>query len=738
MSTIYGFFVNNMWRDEKNGKSFFKLKTKYPLFMECMYISKEIKRNKATNEDEIWFTIIVDASNISIPTYTKGHPLKVEGSFTSKQEGLSWEFKANEVDESSNDEETTINYLNSERFPDITLEMAANIVARMGSDIHSYIRTNRTVVAELEEITGLEREICVDIVSTIDESLLEKEVYSVLAKANIPYPYCIKAVKIYGRKALEQIKKTPYKVGSKVGLSFLMCDKLAKSLGCNPFDSGRLKAACMDVMDMFATQGNIYTPLDTFKKAINKKLQNEVFTEKVTALNVVSMMNDSFAIERIDGVNCIYSKRLVEAEKRVARNIKRLSEGSVEPYENSLIEYASKACNMTYGKQQQAAFPTVLSKRGVKIITGGPGTGKTTTIKGILLAYQRMHPDHIIKLCAPTGRASQRMSESTGMTASTIHRLLDYRPYGDNISYKDANDPIQADLIVVDEMSMTDIVLFDIFLEAVKTGTTVILVGDIHQLESVGPGAVLHDLLKSEDTVIQKALLTEVFRQKGGSPIIDNAEKINNGTTTLTECEDFQIIRTKSEEESLEKIVELSKTFYKPDSPFETQILCPSRSGLAGIDNLNVVLHDQLNPEGKTLVYGKQKFRVNDKILMTKNNILIDYYNGDIGIVKEIKDDGMVVEIRDNDITLTRDMLDDIKLSYGMTIHKSQGSEFLNVIVVMPMEPKNMLVRNLFYTGVTRAKKRVFIVNEGSAMETAIKVDKSGSRRTLLSRLLPV
>ena len=326
------------------------------------------------------------------------------------------------------------------------------------------------------------------------------------------------------------------------------------------------------------------------------------------------------------------------------------------------------------------------------------------------------------------------MAESTGMEATTVHRLLDYRPYGDSSIHKDANDPIMADLIVVDEMSMMNIELFDIFLSAIKTGTTIIFVGDTHQLEAVGAGSILKDLLEIPETITQKCELTDVFRQKGGSPIIENSMRINRGETTLETRDDFQILHTKSEEESRDKVLEIMKGLYNPDDPFETQILCPSRKGEAGITNLNTLLQQEFNPGKKGLQYGSTKFRVGDKIMMTNNNYdsTCLFYNGDIGVIKEIHPNGMDVEIRGEILRIKRQMLNLVQLSYGMTIHKSQGSEFKNVVIVMPMEPKSMLVRNLLYTAVTRAKKRVIIINEGSALETSIKVDKSQSRRTTL------
>lgn len=242
----------------------------------------------------------------------------------------------------------------------------------------------------------------------------------------------------------------------------------------------------------------------------------------------------------------------------------------------------------------------------------------------------------------------------------------------------------------------------------------------------------------TSDLFIEKNRLTEVFRQKGGSPIIDNSQKINEGNIHLHECEDFQIIHTKCEEETLEQTKSLMQKLYNKDNPFETQILCPSRKGEAGIENCNTVLQDLLNPEKQSLTYGNTKFRVNDKIIMMKNNYSSQdgYFNGDIGIVKELGKGKMVADIRGEMVNLCRDALDDVQLAYRMTIHKSQGSEFKNAIVVMPSEPANMLVRNLLYTGVTRAKKRVFIINEGSAMECAIRTNTIGKRRTMFAEYL--
>lgn len=734
---LYGIFENNLWRDEKKGTSFFRMKTKQELFLKQMYQSTTVLRNPYTDEDETWYMVICDASDICCPSREKGSPIMISGEFLNTDStGQVWDFKVSSVKEATNDINISIEYLSSESFEDISEEDAIKIINALGPDIYDWVKKDN-IIDEIHRITDLEHDIVKRMIRTIERTSVERETFEFLSQFNIPYPYSVKAVKFYGNNALNKIKCRPYFTGEKLGLKFNQCDAIAKHCGFNSFSSGRIKMAARDVAKTFETAGNVYSLLSDFEIQVNKKLNNDSYSCIIPIENTLAIISDEFSTEIINGNVCIYRQALVEAEKRIATNIKRLCSVNVtEPYSPNLIAYASKACNMQYGNQQRQAFSTTLSRRGVKIITGGPGTGKTTTIKGMLLSYQKMHPDHTIRLAAPTGRAAQRMSESTGMPAITLHKLAEYVPYGDNITHKDANNPIIADLIVLDEMSMADIIIFDILLEAVKTGTSVWIVGDIHQLESVGPGAILHDLLLANEALIPRTMLTEVFRQKGGSPIIENAERINNGITDLEVVDDFQVITTNCADDSLDKIIEICKELYNPDNPFQTQVLCPARKGVTGIDNLNKELHDLLNYQEISLIYGNSQFRKHDKIIMKSNNYVAGYYNGDIGIVKKVQSGCIMVAIRDVEILLTRDMLDDIELAYAMTIHKSQGSEFENVIVVMPMDPQNMLVRNLLYTGITRAKVRVYIMNESSAMFTAIKVDKSGNRNTMLAQYL--
>lgn len=740
MNTMYGIFFENVWRDEKTGKSCFLFKTTTLLFDKNMYQREEIIRNSVTKEDEKWFTVFCNASDISVPARAKNTPIKITGNYDVTP-NMKWEFVAKDVTDATNDEAVTIQFLSHKPFDGLlTPEDVSNIVGKYGHDIFA-LAEGKEPEKKLMSVTSLDYKQAANVVSMINKSVLEKKLFDFLSQANIPYPYTLKLINKYGKTALPRMKKNPYQTGRDIGLNFRQCDTIARLDGHSPVSAERVRMAGEEVLKNNESSGHVYTYLDDFIRKITKKMEVEGFVFTLPVANIVTLLGEGFRYERMQGKQIIYRKALVDAEKRAAKNIMRLaSVTTAENYNDALIDYAEKACNIKYGKQQRAAFSNTLSKRGVKIVTGGPGTGKTTTIKGILLAYQRLNPEHVIRLAAPTGRAAQRMQESTGRNATTIHKLLDYRPYGENLSYKDANNPVNADLIIIDEVSMVDIELFDILLEAIKTGTTLILVGDIHQLESVGPGAILRDLLKTSESIIKKSLLTDVFRQKGDSPIIENAKRINEGNNDLWEGKGFQILNTKSSEESLEVVMNLSKKLYNEDDPFQTQILCPARSGLVGIDSINIKLHDLLNKEtadDKVLIYGSVRYRCNDKVILTRNNPNVGYYNGDIGVIREVKNGELVIDIRNEEILITKDNLDDLRLSYGMTIHKSQGSEFPNVIVVMPMEPKNMLVRNLFYTGVTRAKEKVFIINEATAMQTAIKVDKSLDRKTMLLSFMP-
>lgn len=736
-SVFYGIFLRYLWRNEKNGNCFFQISTKQQLLLKEQFSKKEVLRDSYSKKDISWYTLNCNAANFCVPFYEKKTPVRITGYFLNeKDNGYCWDFKITSIQEASQEETVAIEYLASDSFPNISYENAVTIVRYHGADVFSYNEI-KGIANQIQKETGLAANQIKNMLDIIGNTVQERTLYEKLAPLGIPYPFCVKAVNLYGVHAEKYLKRNPHAFGGKLGLSFPQCDAIAKSYGFSLNYSGRLRRAVFEALKGIANNGNVYASQNVFYRSFYRVLNTEYYDEyRPSAIDFFTYVKDILGLKKINNIEAFVNKKLINAEERIVHNILRLTsvKDLKQPWEESLISYAENVCQMNYGHQQRGAFPIMLRSRGLKVLIGGPGTGKTTTIKGIIYAYQKMFPDHKIRLCAPTGRAAQRMAESTEMEAVTVHRLLDYRPYGDTNIHKDANNPIQADLIVVDEMSMMDIELFDIFLSAIKTGATIIFVGDTNQLEAVGAGTILQDLLNMPESLIDKCELTEVYRQKGGSPIIENAIRVCCGKTQLINCEDFQIIHTKCEEETRDKVLSLLKELYNPEDPFETQVLCPARKGEAGITNLNQVLQKELNPGKKGMQYGRTLYRPNDKIMMTVNNYdpECNFYNGDIGVIKEITPGIVKVKIRNQLFQIKKSMLNDMDLAYGMTIHKSQGSEFTNVIVVMPMEPRSMLVKNLFYTAITRAKKKVYIINEGSAMETAIKTDRSSKRNTTL------
>jgi exodeoxyribonuclease V alpha subunit len=366
---------------------------------------------------------------------------------------------------------------------------------------------------------------------------------------------------------------------------------------------------------------------------------------------------------------------------------------------------------MNLGKDQEKALE-VLKDTGVKIITGGPGVGKTTTLKEIIRIYEAMYPDRKIRLAAPTGRAAQRMTESTEKEASTIHRLIEYKPFED---YETFAEEVEGDVFIIDEMSMTDVLLFSMLLQAIPSGALVLLVGDEDQLAAVGAGDVLHDLIRAG---LPTYRLREIFRQAGDNSIVVNYKKIHSGDWNLILDDRFRLLTFDTAEQMQEKTMEIVKEYQRNGTFGELQILSTVKKKYdCGTITMNNMIQSVVNGNEKGLIFGSYHYRVHDKVILMRNNYEKNYFNGDIGEIIEIHGDSVTVQIGEEEVTLEEEELEDLSLAYALTTHKAQGSEFPDVIVLLPTEPANMLQLRLFGTAISRAKRKVYVIAQTGAIE---------------------
>lgn len=537
-----------------------------------------------------------------------------------------------------------------------------------------------------------------------------------------------------GLSGINNLINSPYQICQKCGIPFLYADRIAADHGIKVYSRSRIKALGTEAVKRLFDEGHTYVTLGMCLDEINQIAS--AFNGIEIPKKLVS--TDMFKIKGIElvrshGVIKMFNKKRHILERNIAKQIKRLADSSEElGFQSKLIEAIAEETGMSYADQQRGAFKS-LHSTGLKVITGGPGTGKTTTLNGILKGYEKICPEKTIKCCAPTGRAAQRMSESTGREAVTVHRLTEYKVFGEeNSTSKNAEDPIDADCLVVDECSMLSIDLASVLLTAVKNGTLVLFMGDIDQLVSVGPGNVLKDIINSG--MVEVYQLTDVFRQLADSSIIPNAQKINAGDISLVEANDFHIMRFDDAISMKNACMDLFKKLWNPDDKFGIQFLSPTNKGVCGVTELNVAAQKYVN--GTSTNYfssGKRKFFCNDKVILTNNNYELGYYNGDCGIISSFERGvGIDVDVCGNLFNINRKNTKDISLAYDITIHKSQGSEYPVVIIPIAKNAPKMLVRNLLYTAVTRAKKEVFILTEQDAMEISILTESVDKRLTTL------
>ena len=565
---------------------------------------------------------------------------------------------------------------------------------------------------------------------------LENSIKSVTLAFRLSFEYSrfglsmdsISLLSAYGEQCFDLIHENIYKIGGECDIDFWTCDKIYHAQNGWYLDTKRLQALIAYMIQLQESKGNIYCDLDIFVNSASYISKNSAFKTdipKICLLRELSIYPE-VSVKKRNNNNVIFFKKLHLIEKQASQEVIRLYRKKKLPFDDKIIEKIELDTNTQYGISQKNAFKA-LKTTGIKLIVGGPGTGKTTLLNGIIKAYQYMFPDQNIVLCAPTARAAQKMSESTGMNAQTIHKTVNYTPYSSTKdSEKNRENPLDAHLIIVDESSMLDLIMLKLLFTAIQDDSLVILVGDCDQLPSVGPGNVLHDFIQAG---METYYLTNIYRQKKGSSIVNNSQLINKGDYHCTNDKSFRVLSVGTEKEAWSLINKIINANH------QVQVLTPIRKTALGVEDLNNSLQPIFNNNTESIMHNGRKFMVDDKIIMTNTNYAENYINGEVGVITEICKDGVWVVLNNQDVFIKNRFLADMSLAYATTIHKSQGSEYDLVLVVLPDKPKSLINRNLLYTAITRAKQEVCVLEINGSFRHAV-LRQTDERHTTLTELI--
>ncbi len=629
-------------------------------------------------------------------------------------------------------------YLGSGLIKGIGPVMAKRIVKQFGIKSLDIIEKD---ITKLSKVEGIGKKRIEMIKKAWDEQKEVRSVMLFLQSHGVSTAYAAKIFKTYGQDSINIVKENPYRLAREIfGIGFITADNIAEKLGITKDAPQRIEAGLEYVLHKLADDGHVCYPYEE----LCEKVKEMLAVDRQIVLKAVadSFQADRIVIEDING-KLVFLKKFHVCETGITQNFKRLkhSPKSVRKIDsNKAIEWMKGRIKIKLAEKQEAAVRKSLEEK-VLIITGGPGTGKTTIINAIIKILKKAGAN--ILLAAPTGRAAKRMSEATWERALTIHRMLDYSMK--EMGFKKNNkNPLKCDVLIIDEASMIDTVLMHHLLKAVPSKATLIFVGDVNQLPSVGPGNVLNDLIVSN--AFSVVTLDTIFRQAKKSLIVVNAHRINKGMFPVVANDNkksnFYFVQKEEPEDVLNTIIDLvqkriPKSFCV-DPVDDIQVLTPMHKGIAGAGNLNQELQKILNPNKVVLQRGNREFKVSDKVMQIKNNYDKHTYNGDIGRILDINliDQKVLLNFDGREVEYDFSSLDEIVHAYAVSVHKSQGSEYPVVIIPVVIQHYILLQRNLIYTAVTRGKKLVVLVGTKKALAIAINTVKSSQRHTRLSHRL--
>ncbi len=716
MEEIYGYIERITYQNPENGYTVAQLKAPKRTELICIVgLMPTLQPGETVRCKGEWKRHLIHGSQFSVTEYQQESPADVVG---------------------------IEKYLGSGLIKGIGQAYAKKIVDQFGSETLNIIDK---FPERLKNVSGIGPKRAEKIISCWQDQKSVRDVMVFLQGHGITPAFAQKIFKAFGKKSIETVKSNPYLLARQItGVGFKTADHLAQKLGIAKESPQRTDAGIEYVLSHLADDGHVCFPVDEFLKTAQELL--EIPSDFIK--DRMGILHEESRIVQLDiGYEgslraFVWLKALFTAETGVVKELERLSR-----YTSNLrnvdtdkaLDWIQERLKISLAVNQIQAVKTALTEK-IQVITGGPGTGKSTITKAILGITQKL--TDLIILCAPTGRAAKRMSELTGYKAATIHSLLEYDFKAGGFK-RNRTNPLECDLLIIDEASMIDTFLMYSLLKAIPNSSRVIFVGDINQLPSVGPGNVLKDIIASKTVPV--TILGEIFRQAAGSRIITNAHRINKGLMPdlqHTQDGDFFFLEAEDPAEVLKNIIALVSQRlpkkYGLNPINEIQVLAPMKRGEIGTENLNAKLQEILNPKSNFLMRGNSRFLVGDKVMQTRNDYKRKVFNGEIGIIKKIDpvEQEVVVQIEEREVVYEYNDLDELILAYAVSVHKYQGSEYPCIVMPIHTTHYKLLHRNLVYTGITRGKKLVVLVGTKKALSIAVRNDEVKLRYTGLLALL--